>query len=95
MRGQGEIQKGRRTSSAIQTQRPSLPIISSLAALFARWLFHPRTPIRSFVSLLGACLRGIQPPSCWQGSILAPPAASAAHNSGSTLMLPDMSVRLR
>jgi hypothetical protein len=40
----GEIEKGRRTSFSLRTQRPSLPIISSLAGLFARWLFHPRTP---------------------------------------------------
>ena len=40
----------------IRTRRLSLPIISSLKALLARRLFHPRTPTRSFVSLLGACL---------------------------------------
>ena len=41
----------------IRTRRPSLPIISSLKALFARWPFHPRTPVRSFVSLLTTCLQ--------------------------------------
>jgi len=33
-----------------------LQIISSLKALLARRLFHPRTPIRSFVNLLDARL---------------------------------------
>ncbi len=50
------IEKGRLTSFSIRTRRLSLPIISSLKALLARRLFHPRTPTRSFVSLLGACL---------------------------------------
>src|SRR5215471_5272847 len=50
------IEKGRLTSSSIRTRRLSLPIISSLKALLARRLFHPRTPTRSFVSLLTACL---------------------------------------
>jgi len=42
--------------SSIRTRRPSLPIISSLKAPLARRLFHPRTAIWAFVSLLGACL---------------------------------------
>ncbi len=82
------MQKGRRTFSPIQTQRPSLPIISSLKALLARRLFHPRTPIRSFVSLLGAALWDrVQPPSCWSGSMchLLPQAAFAGSIS---LLLP-------
>jgi len=53
----GEIEKGRPTYFPIGTRRPALPIISSLKALSARRLFHPRTPVRSFVSLLGACPR--------------------------------------
>src|SRR5207244_6517822 len=46
--------------SSITTRRPSLPIVSSLKALFAQWLFHPRTPVRSFVSLLYCLPPGIR-----------------------------------
>jgi hypothetical protein len=53
-----ETEKSKRAAHliSIQTQNPSLPIISSLEALLARRLFHPRTPIRSVVSLLDARL---------------------------------------
>jgi hypothetical protein len=94
-----EIEKGRLTYFPIQTQRPSLPIISSLAALFARWLFHPRTPIRSFVSLLGACHGNwVQPPLVvarfYLSTSLPHPTASGPQ-LGNTLMLPEMILRLR
>jgi hypothetical protein len=85
-----ELQKGRLTSHSIRTQRPSSPIISSLAALFARWQSHPRTPIRSFVSLLGTCLLefGCSRPQCCQGSILAPPSASCFRRKHPPELLP-------
>jgi hypothetical protein len=51
----GSEYKGRPTSHSIKTQRPSLPIISSLEALSARRRFHPRTPVRSFNGPLTAC----------------------------------------
>ena len=54
---QQKRKKGGPPFLSFRTRRPSWPIISSLKALFARRLFRPRAPIRSFVSLLGACLR--------------------------------------
>jgi hypothetical protein len=44
--GAAEMQKGRRTSFSLPDSKIRLPIISSLTALFARWLFHPRTPVQ-------------------------------------------------
>src|SRR5437879_7555910 len=82
--------------SSIRTRRLSLPIISSLAALSARWPFHPRTPLRSFVSLLGACL--------WESGEAAlmlarfytsPPCrTSGATTREAFLLLPEMILRL-
>jgi len=69
---------------SIRTRKPSLPIVSSLAALSARRLFHPRTPIRSFVSLVTACLQELGATALMLARLdTSPPAATAANNSGS------------
>jgi hypothetical protein len=62
-----KFKKGSSPTFSIRTRRPSLPIISSLKALLARRLFHPRTPIR-FVRQSSWCLpseiRYNRPPLC-------------------------------